>query len=177
MSSPASTRGRRPRCATPAVAPIACCIEAGPGTTTHADFTDLPFLQATTAAEMEARARMLGTVRLVTRAFFDKTLKGLEGLECFEELEGFQGFERSARLAGRRPREDAFRRASTAVRARQASQAVIHRRAVAVRRFKAIASSTSTPTARYARAMLTRSQGAHNARKSRGGAVMLHVMS
>jgi predicted dienelactone hydrolase len=51
-------------------------IEAAP--TTHGDFTDLPMLQSTTAAEMETRARMLGTVRLVTRAFFDKTLKGSE---------------------------------------------------------------------------------------------------
>ena len=50
-------------------------IEAGPGTTTHADFTDLPLLQSTTDAEAETRARMLGTVRLLTRAFFDKTLK------------------------------------------------------------------------------------------------------
>jgi hypothetical protein len=54
-------------------------IEAGKNTTTHADFTDLPYLQATTAAEIETRTRMLGTARLLTRAFFDKTLKGSNG--------------------------------------------------------------------------------------------------
>jgi len=43
--------------------------------TTHADFTDLLFLQSTTPAETETRARIIGTVRSVTRAFFDKTLK------------------------------------------------------------------------------------------------------
>jgi predicted dienelactone hydrolase len=45
--------------------------------TTHADFGDLPFLQSATAREAEARAQILESVRTVTRAFFDKALKGL----------------------------------------------------------------------------------------------------
>jgi predicted dienelactone hydrolase len=45
--------------------------------TTHADFGDLPFLQAATPAEAEARAQTLDSVRAITRAFFDETLKGL----------------------------------------------------------------------------------------------------
>ena len=82
-------------------------LEAGPGTTTHADFTDLPFLQSTTAAETETRARMLGTTRLLTRAFFDKTLKGsdatlaplLDGRVTTPFVERVQRFE-----PARRPR-------------------------------------------------------------------------
>ena len=45
--------------------------------TTHADFGDLPFLQSATAREAEARAQILESVRTLTRAFFDKALKGL----------------------------------------------------------------------------------------------------
>jgi predicted dienelactone hydrolase len=45
--------------------------------TTHADFGDLPFLQANTAEEAQVRAQILEAVRTITRAFFDKTLKGL----------------------------------------------------------------------------------------------------
>ena len=66
--------------------------------TTHADFTDLPFLQSTTPAETETRARIIGTVRSITRAFFDKTLKGLEvpfldGHVATAFVEGVQKFE------------------------------------------------------------------------------------
>jgi len=66
--------------------------------TTHADFTDLPFLQSTTPDEAETRARIIGTVRSVTRAFFDKTLKGLEvpflnGHVATAFVEGVQKFE------------------------------------------------------------------------------------
>jgi predicted dienelactone hydrolase len=45
--------------------------------TTHADFGDLPFLQSATSREAEARAQILESVRTLTRAFFDKALKGL----------------------------------------------------------------------------------------------------
>jgi hypothetical protein len=80
-------------------------IEAGKNTTTHADFTDLPYLQATTAADIEARARMLGTARLLTRAFFDKTLKGsngaldslVDGRETMPFVERVQKFEPAKR--------------------------------------------------------------------------------
>jgi predicted dienelactone hydrolase len=66
--------------------------------TTHADFTDLPFLQSTLPAETEIRARIIGTVRSVTRAFFDKTLKRLEvpfldGHVATAFVEGVQKFE------------------------------------------------------------------------------------
>jgi len=44
--------------------------------TSHADFGDLPFLQSTTLREAEVRAQFLASVRAITRAFFDKTLKG-----------------------------------------------------------------------------------------------------
>ena len=47
-------------------------------TTTHDEFGDLPLLQARDTAEAEARAPILGVVRDYTRAFFDKTLKGLK---------------------------------------------------------------------------------------------------
>ena len=44
--------------------------------TTHEDFTDLPYLGASTALEADARARILAVVRTWTRAFFDETLRG-----------------------------------------------------------------------------------------------------
>jgi predicted dienelactone hydrolase len=47
-------------------------------TTTHADFTDLPLLQARQAVEVEKRAAVLGVVRDYTRAFFDQTLRGIK---------------------------------------------------------------------------------------------------
>jgi pimeloyl-ACP methyl ester carboxylesterase len=47
-------------------------------TTTHADFTDLPLLQARDAAEADKRIRILGVVRSYTRAFFDQNLKGMK---------------------------------------------------------------------------------------------------
>ena len=66
--------------------------------TTHADFGDLPFLQSTTPSESEARAQILESVRTITRAFFDKALKGLRppllegrGLPTF--VEAVQTFE------------------------------------------------------------------------------------
>jgi hypothetical protein len=49
-------------------------LDSGP--TTHGDFTDLPFLGASTASEADTRARILGVVRSWTRAFFDETLRG-----------------------------------------------------------------------------------------------------
>jgi hypothetical protein len=80
-------------------------IDARPGTTTHADFGDLPFLQATTDADTEARAKMLATTRLLTRAFFDKTLKGsdtalaplLDGRTSTPFVERVQHFKPAAR--------------------------------------------------------------------------------
>jgi predicted dienelactone hydrolase len=44
--------------------------------TSHGDFGDLPILQASDAATAAARIRVMGTIRDVTRAFFDKTLRG-----------------------------------------------------------------------------------------------------
>ena len=49
-------------------------LESAP--TTHGDFTDLPFLGASTASEAGTRARILAVVRSWTRAFFDETLRG-----------------------------------------------------------------------------------------------------
>jgi predicted dienelactone hydrolase len=76
-------------------------IEAG--RTTHADFGDLPFLQSTTSLEAESHWRMLESVRIVTRAFFDKALKGseaalLEGRSLPAFVEDVQKFEPSKRL-------------------------------------------------------------------------------
>jgi predicted dienelactone hydrolase len=85
-------------------------IEASPNTTTHADFTDLQFLQSATAAETDMRARMLGTVRVVTRAFFDKTLNGsnaplaalVDGRDRPPFVERVQQFEPARRSKQRR---------------------------------------------------------------------------
>lgn len=43
---------------------------------THMDFTDLPLLGASTAEDAEARARVIATVRSVTLAFFEWSLRG-----------------------------------------------------------------------------------------------------
>ncbi len=77
--------------------------------TTHADFGDLPFLQSATPREAEIRAQVLGSVRTITRAFFDKTLKGLRppvlegsgGLPRF--VEAVQTFEAAPRPRYERP--------------------------------------------------------------------------
>ena len=67
--------------------------------TTHADFGDLPFLQSTTPREAEVRAQFLASVCAITRAFFDKTLKGsrpplLEGRRALPTfVEAVQTFE------------------------------------------------------------------------------------
>lgn len=66
--------------------------------TTHADFGDLPFLQSTTPGEAEARAQILESVRTITRAFFDKALKGLrppllEGRDLPAVVQAVQTFE------------------------------------------------------------------------------------
>lgn len=45
-------------------------------TTSHMDFSDLPFLGATTLAEQETKKRVLAVVRSYTRAFFDRHLRG-----------------------------------------------------------------------------------------------------
>jgi hypothetical protein len=73
--------------------------------TTHADFGDLPFLQSTTPGEAEARAQILESVRTITRAFFDKALKGLrppllEGRDLPAVVQAVQTFE-PAQLPGR----------------------------------------------------------------------------
>jgi hypothetical protein len=44
--------------------------------TTHMDFTDLPLLGAGTNEDAEARIRVIATVRSLTLAFFDGSLKG-----------------------------------------------------------------------------------------------------
>jgi len=44
--------------------------------TSHADFGDLPLLQAADDREADKRAHVLRVVTDFTRAFFDKTLKG-----------------------------------------------------------------------------------------------------
>jgi predicted dienelactone hydrolase len=67
-------------------------------TTTHADFGDLPFLQATTPQEADVRARILDAVRRVTRSFFDDALKGesspiLQGRSLPPFIEAVQRFE------------------------------------------------------------------------------------
>jgi platelet-activating factor acetylhydrolase isoform II len=77
--------------------------------TTHADFGDLPFLQSATPREAEIRAQVLGSVRTITRAFFDKTLKRLRppvlegsgGLPRF--VEAVQTFEAAPRPRYERP--------------------------------------------------------------------------
>ena len=66
--------------------------------TTHADFGDLPFLQSTTPSEAEDRAQFLESVRAITRAFFDKALKGLrapllEGRGLPAVVQAVQAFE------------------------------------------------------------------------------------
>jgi dienelactone hydrolase len=66
--------------------------------TTHADFGDLPFLQSRTPSEAERHAQILESVRTVTRAFFDKALKGsrpplLEGRGLPPFVEAVQAFE------------------------------------------------------------------------------------
>ena len=71
-------------------------------TTTHADFTDLPLLQAHDSAEAETRARILGVVRNYTRAFFDKNLKGMRSTlldknPASEFVEAVQRFEPTKR--------------------------------------------------------------------------------
>ena len=66
--------------------------------TTHADFGDLPFLQSKTPSEAERHAQILESVRTVTRAFFDKSLKRsrpplLEGRGLPPFVEAVQRFE------------------------------------------------------------------------------------
>ena len=66
--------------------------------TTHADFGDLPFLQSATPSEAEGHAQILESVRTITRAFFDKALKGsrpplLEGRGLPKFVEAVQAFE------------------------------------------------------------------------------------
>lgn len=75
-------------------------IEAA--STTHADFGDLPFLQATTAHEAEVRAQILASIRLVTRNFFDAALKDarpplLDGRDLPRFVEAVQRFAPAAR--------------------------------------------------------------------------------
>ena len=70
--------------------------------TTHADFGDLPFLQATTAHDAEVRAQILDSIRLVTRAFFDAALKDarpplLEGRDLPRFVEAVQRFDPAVR--------------------------------------------------------------------------------
>jgi hypothetical protein len=69
--------------------------------TTHADFTDLPFVQAQSRQERAARVRILQVVRSYTRAFFDKTLRGirsplLEGKRGTGLVEAVDTFEPAA---------------------------------------------------------------------------------
>ena len=66
--------------------------------TTHADFGDLPFLQSTTPSEAARHAQILESVRVITRAFFDKALKGsrppvLAGHGLPKFVEAVQAFE------------------------------------------------------------------------------------
>jgi hypothetical protein len=51
-------------------------VELDSTVTTHADFGDLPFLQAGNAREAATRAQIIGVVRRYTREFFDATLAG-----------------------------------------------------------------------------------------------------
>jgi len=44
--------------------------------TSHADFSDLPMLGAMTSTEADARAQVLATIRSLTLAFFEQTLRG-----------------------------------------------------------------------------------------------------
>jgi hypothetical protein len=53
-------------------------VELKNSVTTHADFSDLPILGARDRAEAETRARVLEVVRVCTRGFFDKYLKGMK---------------------------------------------------------------------------------------------------
>jgi hypothetical protein len=48
-----------------------------PQRTSHPDFGDLPLLQAQDNATAEERTAVLAVVRTYTRAFFDKSLKGV----------------------------------------------------------------------------------------------------
>jgi predicted dienelactone hydrolase len=48
--------------------------------TTHMDFTDLPLLGAGTTADAEARERVVATVRSLTLAFFERSLRGKRSL-------------------------------------------------------------------------------------------------
>jgi pimeloyl-ACP methyl ester carboxylesterase len=71
-------------------------------TTTHADFTDLPLLQARDAAEARTHARLLGVIRNYTRAFFDQNLKGMKATlldqnAATEFVEAVQRFEPAKR--------------------------------------------------------------------------------
>lgn len=70
--------------------------------TTHADFGDLPFLQAVTAQDAEVRAQILASIRLVTRGFFDAALKDakpplLDGGDRPRFVEAVQRFAPAAR--------------------------------------------------------------------------------
>ena len=76
-------------------------------TTSHADFTDLPLLQARNSAEARTRARLLNVVRNYTRAFFDHNLKGMKVTllnqnAANEFVEAVQRFEPTTRPGRRR---------------------------------------------------------------------------
>jgi predicted dienelactone hydrolase len=65
--------------------------------TTHADFSDLPVLGATTSAVADARAHVLATIRSLTLAFFDEILRGkrsplLEGKAQSELVQSIRRF-------------------------------------------------------------------------------------
>ena len=76
--------------------------------TTHDDFGDLPYLQATSTTDADTRARVLHSIAEVTRAFFHAHVKGLDaplldgrGLpEFIEAIERFQPARRPATPQG-----------------------------------------------------------------------------
>jgi hypothetical protein len=76
-------------------------------TTTHADFTDLPLLQARDTAEARTHAHFLDVIRNYNRAFFDHNLKGMKATlldrnVANEFVEAVQRFEPATRLRGGR---------------------------------------------------------------------------
>jgi predicted dienelactone hydrolase len=65
--------------------------------TSHMDFSDLPVLGAQTQADAEARAQVLATIRSLTLAFFEQTLRGkrsplLEGKSHNEIVQSIRRF-------------------------------------------------------------------------------------
>jgi Platelet-activating factor acetylhydrolase, isoform II len=76
-------------------------------TTAHADFTDLPLLQARDTAEARTRARLLDVIRNCNRGFFDHNLKGMKATlldqnAASEFVETVRRFEAAKRPRGAR---------------------------------------------------------------------------